>query len=290
MEPRVATPFPSPLSASTNPPRRRSPAYSLVALVLLNAQLLLSALVFSHVGGWLLAPLMLVVLGLLYWCGLLLLEALVPVPGPKNGAFLSEHAVLLWVFGWAVGGWGGALIDEQVGYWVRGVRPDAPATRMAEAGRAGLVRLTSAELRTELTGQQTRTTTNLRNQTRYTQSWSVTPLVPAGWTPGQPVPAWAVFEGAPTAWDTRMAAVPLHVGNYGSSGWRSRGHYLGVVRAAERAHGLSSAPDAPLFLLVDSLDGELRRERLWFWATLGVFNVLALALLRVGSGPGRAGA
>jgi hypothetical protein len=74
------------------------------------------------------------------------------------------------------------------------------------------------------------------------------------------------------------------VGNYGWSGWRSPGHYLEAVRAAERAHGLSSTPDAPLFVLVDSVDGVLRRERLWFWATLAVFNVLAVALLRSASG------
>jgi hypothetical protein len=250
-------------------------------LVLLNAQLLLSALVFTYVGGWLLAPLVLVVLGALCWFGLFLLESLGPALRRRGAAALSEHATLFWIFGWALGGWGGALIDEQVGYWVRGVRPDAPATRMDDAGRAGLVRLTSAELRTELTGELTSTSTHSRTRGTFTRSWYATPLVAAGWTTGQRVPAWAVSEEALPTRGTELAAVPLHVGNYGWSGWRSRGHYQEVVRAAERTHGLSSTPNAPLFVLVDSVDGELRRERLWFWATLGVFNVLAVALLRM---------
>jgi hypothetical protein len=260
--------------------------HPLAVLVLFNTQLLLSALVFTWVGGWLLAPLALVVLGALCWCGFFLLESLRPVRVLGSAVSLSEPATVLVIFGWIVGGWGGALMDEQVGYWVRGVRPEASATRMEEAGRAGLVQLASAELRTELSGRLTHTSTDSKTRGRFTRSWYATPLVAAGWTPGQPVPAWVVSEGAPPARGTELAAVPLHVGNYGTSGWRSRGHYLEVVRAAENAHGLSSTPGAPLFVLVASVDGELRREGLWFWATLGGFNVLAVALLALlGSGP-----
>jgi hypothetical protein len=285
MESKVAAPLSSsPLAVSPAASRLRLRAHPLAVLVLLNTQLLLSALVFTGVGGWLLAPLALLVLGAMCWFGLFLLESL-GVRGPAGSASLSEHATLLWLFGWLAGGWGGALMDEQVGYWLRGVRPEAPATRMDEAGRAGLVRLASAELRTELSGQLTNTSTHFKTRrTYYTVSWFATPLVAADWTPGQPVPAWAVSEGARPAWGRERVAVPLHVGNYGASGWRSRGHYLEVVRAAEQAHGLSSTPGAPLFVLVDSLDGELRREGRWFWGVLGVFNVLAMALLRARSG------
>lgn len=108
---------------------------------------------------------------------------------------------------------------------------------VAEApGRAGatVLRFRDGTLRPELGGSHERASGNVRSAGR--RRFVVIPVVPAGWTPTAPVPAWATAGAqAPAAGSGGVAVLA-----------EDREDYQKAIADAEHRHGLRSAPAAPV--------------------------------------------
>jgi hypothetical protein len=172
------------------------------------------------------------------------------------------------------------LIHFKQEYWLLG--PAASGVPADEAGRhasASLFRFTNARVATEFTGVRGVRRAGGRGHPPRTEWYYVAPVVPEGWGPGRPVPAWA---GAPVNqfyasfddWSkphgagVRLASYELR-------------YYGEAARDAEQKYGLVSADGAPFIRWAPEPEAALARARLFvLWVVAG--NNLSLLLLFAG--------
>ncbi|WP_096326521.1 hypothetical protein [Nannocystis exedens] len=199
------------------------------------------------------------------------------------------------------------LVDRGAAWLVRGLArqvevAEAPAHRFA-----GLVTFASGTLRPDLAGQSVRKQAfRGGGLARYVHH--VVPLVPAGWTPSQPVPAWVAGP------DETVVTTVLERGEIGRGAHRhgelarrldageivvrtplpervrdavvlhrsdaahleELGSIERAIAATERRHGLHSHPDAPIVVPVASAEAERSKELLWLGGVLFVFFSVSL--------------
>jgi hypothetical protein len=102
--------------------------------------------------------------------------------------------------------------------------------------------------------------TDARVATEFTHAWisppagrgpevhhATAPLVPPGWQPGMPVPAWRVCSGGDADWCRKALAYPVRAAQ--RLGAADAARYQPEVAAAARRFGLASAAGAPLLHL-----------------------------------------
>jgi len=141
---------------------------------------------------------------------------------------------------------------------VQMIGPRAGVISLRDIGRhpyaAGL-RFTDARIATEFTA--------IADRHRLTGTWRVAPIVPANWTPAEPVPAWAVAVVSgygprdfrtPRSWQQDYRAAVRYVSTAFSPA-RSA-----VERALAR-YDLTAAPNAPLLYWVEEPQTILANER-----------------------------
>lgn len=273
------------------PPRpRRHGALMLVAWVAaVDAMLLLGALVCDVVGGPLVAGLL---AGAQLVAGVLLAALLINrgfAPFDAENRPIDPQATLLataLVFGPLLA----PLADEGLALLWRGHAVGVAADAVpAHAGRAlleveGAARADLAGVHEHLTAPRGRR--DERTLVRYV----ATPLVPPGWTPAQPVPAWLIGVDDPPAWTASRGVVEvLRAGDYrwSTEGWCPRDRFEQAAADAAAKHGLRAADDAPLLAPVGPLDEERAARLAWLAGCVGALD-LALLLLVVASCRARA--
>lgn len=168
--------------------------------------------------------------------------------------------------------WGGAVIGAAVlaglsasgtalgvdGYSAGASGDHVRGISVADAPRfpsASTFRFVDGRVRSDLKGFY-EVRTQHRSGISDVQVYHVAPLVPDGWTPTQPVPAWAV-SGLDTEY-SRVWREPRRGGvvDHGSS----REFHAKARDQAERAYGLASASNAPLIRWVSDPEGDLRSD------------------------------
>jgi hypothetical protein len=102
----------------------------------------------------------------------------------------------------------------------------------------------------------------------HTLDYSVVPIVPPGWLPSQPIPAWAGCESTTDLRCTGDRAVPHRAAVAVPASQRDRYSY--AVDAAEQEHKLASRIGAPILRWTATPEAlaRARGESLWWFAAV----------------------